>query len=216
MTNWLEDVPMHILASAMVFAMLNAHAVNALALEDHDRWQQFMELVDSIADAVDTIQVPAGLRQRIASPMNDPNLEDDTMELDSTLCTDEAESVPPLGTPSQGPHPVQGNLQLTSMFVPQYDDEDESDADTPLVLPREAHMFVAVASPSNWQILNAAPAVPERDIPKDLSEASHSRSNNEGDGDEGDLGGDSCEKCRQSRKPPDMTEAVPDPYDKAG
>jgi hypothetical protein len=96
MTNQLEDVPTHIadeLASTMVFAVLNALEVNALALKRRDRWQQFIELADSIADAVDTIRVPAGPRRCIASPANDPNLEDDAMELDSTLCTDEAELV---------------------------------------------------------------------------------------------------------------------------
>jgi hypothetical protein len=209
MTNQLEDVPMHIadeLASAMVFTVLNARA---LALEDHDRWQQFAALADSLVDSLDTIRVPACPPRCIVIPANDPNLADDAMELNSTLCTNKAELAPPIVIPSQGPRPVPGHSQLTSTLVPL-------DAEVPPVPPHDVNTFVAIAGPLNWRLLNAMPAIPEREIPKDSSEASHSGSDDEGDGDEGDRDGKLHEKHRQSCEPPDMTEAVPDPYDEAG
>jgi hypothetical protein len=217
MTNRLEDIPMHIadeLASAMVFAVLNARA---LALEDCDGWQQFAALADSLADSLDTIRVPACPPRRAASPANLPsNLDDDAMDLDSTLRTDEAESAIPIVVPSQGLCPAAGNLWLPSMLVPQYSDEEDSDVEVPPVPLSAANPFAAAAGLSNWRTLNAAPAVPKKAIPKDSLEASHSGSDDEGDDDEGDRDGELREKRRQSREPPDMTEAVPDPYDEAG
>jgi hypothetical protein len=201
----------------MVFAVLNARAVNARALEGREGGQQFVNLADSIASAVDTIRVPARPPRRAPSPANMPsNLDDDAMDLDSTLRTDEAESSTPIVVPSQGLRPAVGNSRLPSTLVPQYGDEEDSDADVPPVPSPDANTFAAIAGPSNLRIINAAPAIPERAIPKDSSEASHSGSDVEGDDDEVDQNGKPIKKRRLSREPPDMTEAVPDPYDEAG
>jgi hypothetical protein len=113
-------------------------------------WQQFVNLVDSIATAVDTIRVPAHPPRRAPSPANlHSNLDDDAMDLDSTLCADEAESSTPIGVPLQGLRPAAGNSWLPSTLVPRYGDEEDLDAEVPPVPLPEANTFVAAAGPSN-------------------------------------------------------------------
>jgi hypothetical protein len=200
-------------AAGMVFAVLNARVVNVQGLETREGWVQFIQVTDSLAGSLDTIRLPSCPASELP---NFDHSENVAMELDSTLCTDKAASDLPTYAPLQGLRPARSTTTRFSTLVPQYSDDDESDLEDPREVVHGEAPDNAPSGPSNWHTLNAAPAIPERNKPKDSSDASHSGSDSKDDGDTENLDRSTREKRRRSREPPDMTEAVPDPYDEAG